>query len=647
LEKNAKKTAIIFEADEPGMAKHISFEDLHKKVCQVANILRKMGVKRGSMVAIYLPMVPELIYSMLACARIGAIHSVIFSGFSANALFERVEQTKAEIVITQSFSHRGGRLLQLRNVVFEALEKRKAKTKILFVDDLDSGKRLERDSLFAENLKLHDSNIENFSCRDFLKNEDSPCEAMPSMAPLFVLHTSGSTGTPKGIVHGSGGYLMYVSLTHQLVFDIKPDDIYFCTADIGWITGHSYSVYGPLSNCTTIVLFQGIPTYPNSYRFWNIIDEHKVSVFYTAPTALRSLMKTNVKVADTFSGGHSFRGENDLLNGRENEEVKKSETGEGFGRAGEGGETRGTENVVSLRSLRILASVGEPIDPKTWQWFYSEIGREKCPVMDTWWQTETGGILICPLIQKFGQKAGCAAKPFPGITPVLVNYTQEKGSQLLCVKGSWPGQLIGILNDREYFDKYFLPDVAGGKGYVEGQSPTSELNSSNDVLPPGSIRYYASGDGAKIDMDGDIWILGRLDDVLNVSGHRINAIEVEKAAVSLEGVIEACVVGFPHEIKGEGIFVFAVFKGVIDESSTVLLKSHIRKVIGPIATPDRVLIVDDLPKTRSGKIIRRLLRKIAAGRDISGEDMSSIANKECLDSINKRYEVYRSNSADR
>jgi acetyl-CoA synthetase len=531
LPKHAKKTAIIFERDEPGQTSKISYEELSKHVCKIANELKSLGVKKGDVVTIYLPMVPELIYSMLACARIGAIHAVVFSGFSSSALSYRIAQSKSNIVITQINSKRGGRVIDLRKNVKDALTECKMFTgKVLFVD--------------SDNDRSNDI------------DDDCACEAMSAVDPLFILYTSGSTGKPKGVIHSSGGYLTYVCTTYASIFDIHLDDIYFCTADIGWITGHSYGVYGPLSNGSTLVLFQGIPTYPDASRYWKIIDEHKVSVFYTAPTALRSLRKMD----EVF--------------------VKNA----------------------SLKSLRILASVGEPIDPDTWQWYHDVIGHGRCPIMDTWWQTETGGIMICPFLQQKGQKPGCASKPFVSVVPEII--VNDNGQRVLSFKKSWPGQFIGILNDDECFHRYFY-------------------NGS-----------YISGDGARIDQDGDIWILGRIDNVLNVSGHRLNVTELENAAQHAD-VTEICVVGCPHEVKGQGIAVFIVSRNNDCDTERLAneIKEKMRQTIGPIATPDKIIFVKELPKTQSGKIVHHLLQKIISKKDILEGEMSTLANKECIEPI--------------
>ncbi|MDR1113354.1 MAG: acetate--CoA ligase, partial [Bacteroidales bacterium] len=540
-----------------GITTKISYKELHANVCKVANVLKLLGVKKGDIVTIYLPMAPELIYSMLACARIGAIHSVVFSGFSANALSDRLAQSKSNIVITRSISNRGGRSIDLKKNVKNALKENKTFVKKVLLMDDDSSNNNSSINFADDNTT--DSVMVDVSSFNIDSN-DCYCEAMSATDPVFILYTSGSTGRPKGVIHSSGGYLTYVNTTFESIFDIGPNDVYFCTADIGWITGHSYGVYGPLSNGATLVLFQGIPTYPDASRYWKIIDEHRVSLFYTAPTALRSLMKMD----EMF--------------------VKNA----------------------SLKSLRILASVGEPIDPSTWQWYYDVVGHKRCPIIDTWWQTETGGIMICPFLQKVGQKPGCASKPFVSIEPeIMIN---EDGQGVLGFKKSWPGQFIGILNDLACFQSYFCNGT------------------------------YISKDGAKFDKDGDIWILGRVDDVLNVSGHRLNSSELENAVMSHPSVVDSGVVGFPHEIKGQGIIVFVVIKDG-DYNHELLskeIKEKTRDIIGPIATPDKIVFVSELPKTRSGKIVRYLLQKIASKKDIFDDDKQTLINAKCIEDISER-----------
>ncbi|MDR1907568.1 MAG: acetate--CoA ligase [Holosporales bacterium] len=600
LRDNANKTAIIFEPDEPGNAKHISYKELHENVCKLANTLKSLGVKKGDIVTLYLPMDPSIVYAMLACARIGAVHSVVFSGFAPHALAERLAQSRSQIIITKTTSQRGGRTIALKKNVDEAVKENTENgintvDKILLMDDVADvsveGSSRTTNCPCEKSVDCKGTNQigANTTCTNETKaNTECPCEEMSALDPLFVLYTSGSTGHPKGIIHSSGGYLVYAAMTHEIIFDLTPDDVYFCTADVGWITGHSYGVYGPLANGATLVLFQGVPTYPDASRFWKIIDEHKVSIFYTAPTALRSLMKMD----DSF--------------------VKSA----------------------SLQTLRILGSVGEPIDQATWQWFHESVGHGKCPVMDTWWQTETGGVLICPLLQNTNQKPGCAAKPFAGVDPTIVpahlppaeQNSSDPGARALLplnnanqgalgINKSWPGQFIGILD-------------LSMKGTLNKEKDLTKIYFPNGV--------YTSGDGAKMDDDGDIWILGRMDDVLNVSGHRLNSAELEQAVTSHPSVAEACVVGYPHEIKGQGIFVFAVLHDDSEvEKAPKEIIAHVRKIIGPIATPDKILLVPELPKTRSGKIVRRLLRKLAASDDVGGEDTSTLLNPNVIAEIAK------------
>lgn len=566
LPRLANKKAIIFEADEPGHARAITYKQLHEEVCRMASILSSLGVKKGDVVTLYLPMIPELVVAMLACARLGAIHSVVFSGFSSEALAERLAMTKSRWLLTVKQSRRGGRIHDLWANVQKALlsgivEGGAPVQKILLLD----GDSHEKSS-------VEGAQVIPYETLKPLASTTCPCVAVQATDPLFVLATSGSTGKPKGVVHSSGGYLVYASLTHQAIFDLKPEDVYFCTADIGWITGHTYGVYGPLANAATLVLFQGVPTYPDVSRFWRIIDEHKVTLFYTAPTALRSLKAYGDEV------------------------VAKS----------------------SLKTLRVIGSVGEPIDPPTWQWAFDVIGHGQCPIMDTWWQTESGGVLLCPR-PTLPQKPGCAAKPLFGAQPVLLKgqevVTEPEREGALCFSESWPGQAINIWGDPAYFQKTYFDEHPG---------------------------YYTSGDGAKRDADGDFWILGRLDDVLNVSGHRLNSAELEQAVMAHSLLAEACVVGLPHAVKGQGICVFAVLKPAVSvsgEEIALQIKQLVRQKIGPIATPDRVVLVPDVPKTRSGKIIRRLLRKLAEGKDLAVENTSTCANTDCLEGLKEAWKA--------
>lgn len=565
LPRYADKTAIIFEQDEPGQATTFTYKQLHEEVCRLANVLASLGVRKGDLVALYLPMCPELIFAMLACARLGAIHSVIFSGFSSEALGERLAMTQSHFLLTVRQSRRGGRTHDLwANVQKAVLNSADAEeTSVQKVLLLDHGA--------FEGTTIGKVSICLYEVLRALVEPTCPCVMVDATDPLFILSTSGSTGKPKGVVHSSGGYLVYASLTHQAIFDVRPDDVYFCTADIGWITGHTYGVYGPLANATTLVLFQGVPTYPDASRFWKIIDEHKVTLFYTAPTALRSLKAYGDEIVAA----------------------------------------------ASLKTLRVIGSVGEVIDLPTWQWAFDVVGRGHCPIMDTWWQTESGGVLLCPL-PSLHQKPGCASRPLFGARPVLLKgqtvVAEAEVEGALCFERSWPGQAIGIWGDPDYYHKAYFEEYPG---------------------------YYTSGDGAKRDQDGELWILGRLDDVLNVSGHRLNSAELEQAVMAHPLLAEASVVGIPHSVKGQGICVFAVVKASVTVSPDGLMgqvKQLMREKIGPIASPDKVVIVPELPKTRSGKIIRRLLRKLVEGKDPAAINTSTCANIECLEGLKAAWE---------
>ncbi|MEW6571603.1 MAG: acetate--CoA ligase [Nitrospirota bacterium] len=552
------KAAIIWESDN-GEYKTYTYQQLFYEVNRFANVLKKHGVRRGDRVTIYLPMIPELPIAMLACARIGAIHSVVFGGFSAQALKERIQDSKAKILITADRGIRGGRFVPLKANADQALQECPSITAVIVVKrttyvDMEP----HRDFWWHD--EVNDPEIENYC---------EPVE-MDAEDPLFILYTSGSTGKPKGVIHTTGGYLLFTSLTFRLVFDYHGEDIHFCTADIGWVTGHSYIVYGPLSNGATSLMFEGIPTYPDPSRFWKIVDKHKVSIFYTAPTAIRALMREGVQW------------------------VEKHD----------------------LSSLRLLGTVGEPINPEAWMWYHTYVGKSKLPIVDTWWQTETGGILITPLPGAMATKPGSASKPFFGVVPKVL---KEDGSPALVNEGGylviekpWPGMLRGMYGDPEnkrtrevYFTRF-----------------------------PG--RYF-TGDGARVDEDGDYWLMGRTDDVINVSGHRLGTAEIESALVSHPAVAEAATVGFPHEIKGEGIYVFITLKEGYEPSSELhkMLVGHVRQVIGPIATPDKIQFTPGLPKTRSGKIMRRILRRIARGDIADLGDTSTLADPSVVDQILK------------
>ena len=554
LPKRAKQTAIIFEGDDPKESKNITYQELSDEVCKLANGLKEIGVKKGDRVTIYMPMVPEGVYAMLACTRIGAIHSVVFGGFSPDSIVNRILDCKSEFVITADEGLRGQKVIPLKKNIDEALKKCPNVKKCIV-------------------LKRTGGNVPFDTKRDIWYHEltskmSTTCkpEEMNAEDPLFILYTSGSTGKPKGVLHTTGGYLVYASMTHQYIFDYKDGDIYWCTADIGWVTGHSYIVYGPLSNGATTLVFEGVPSYPDASRFWQVIDKHKVNIFYTAPTALRALMR-----------------EGDAM-------VKKT----------------------SRKSLKLLGSVGEPINPEAWIWYHKVVGDSRCPIVDTWWQTETGGILISPQPGAVDLKPGSATKPFYGIVPVIVD---EKGKELdgscegrLCMKESWPGQMRTVYGDHQRFiDTYF---------------------SQHD-------GKYFTGDGCKRDEDGYYWITGRVDDVIIVSGHNLGTAEIESAFVAHPKVAEAAVVGYPHDIKGQGLYCYVTLK-VGETGSDALtkeLKDLVRKIIGPLATPDLIHFTPGLPKTRSGKIMRRILRKVAENQFENLGDTSTLADPTVVQSL--------------
>jgi len=547
LKDKADQTAIIFEGDEPGTHRNISYQELHDEVCRFANILKNRGVKKGDRVCIYMPMIPEVGYAMLACARIGAVHSVVFGGFSPEALKTRILDSDCRVVITADEGVRGGKKIPLKANTDEAVKHCDNVHSVIVI------RHTQADVAWNEKI-----DVDYWKLRDDAKPTCEP-EVMDAEDPLFILYTSGSTGTPKGVLHTSGGYLLFAAMTHKYVFDYKDGDIYWCTADAGWITGHSYIFYGPLANGATTLVFEGVPTYPNVSRFWDVIDEHKVSIFYTAPTALRALMAQG------------------------NEPVTRT----------------------SRASLRLLGTVGEPINPEAWEWYYKIVGESRCPIVDTWWQTETGGILITPLPGAHDLKPGAASKPFFGIKPMLLdnhgNELHGEASGSLVIGQSWPGQMRGVYGDeKRFFDTYF------------SQFP----------------GYYFTGDGARRDADDYIWITGRMDDVLNVSGHRLGTAEIESALVLHPKVAEAAVVGFPHEIKGEGIYVYVTLMS--GEQPTDELNKELRqfvgKEIGAIAKPETIQWAPNLPKTRSGKIMRRILRKIAANEFDQLGDISTLAD---------------------
>ena len=556
LKDKADKIAIIWEGDNPDESLKISYEELHKKVCNLSNALKNNGVKKGDRLTIYMPMIPEAAYAMLACSRIGAIHSVVFGGFSPEALAGRILDCDSHYVITADEGIRGGKTIPLKLNTDKALLKC-PNVKNVFV------------------VNRNNANIEMTEGRDLwyheiIKNVRDECEAevMDAEDPLFILYTSGSTGKPKGVLHTSGGYIVYASYTHEMIFDYKPGDIYWCSADVGWVTGHSYIIYGPLCNGATTLMFEGVPNFPDASRFWQICDKHKVNIFYTAPTAITALMK-------------------------EGDEPVKA---------------------TNRDSLKLLGSVGEPINPEAWLWYYNIVGEKKCPIVDTWWQTETGATLISPLPGATDLKPGSASKPIPGINPVLLdtNGNELEGSNEgnLCIKSSWPGQMRTVYGDHDRFIETYFSQYDG---------------------------YYFTGDGCRRDEDDYYWITGRVDDVINVSGHRMGTAEVESALVSHNKVAEAAVVGFPHEIKGQGIYAYVTLiagEKISDEIKKDLIE-WVRKEIGPIASPDFIQFSSNLPKTRSGKIMRRILRKIAANDYDDLGDTSTLAEPKVVDDLIK------------
>lgn len=562
LETKADQIAIIWEADDPDTSIKITYKELHFHVCRLANVLENRGVKKGDRVTIYMPMILEAAYAMLACSRIGAIHSVVFGGFSPGALAGRIENSESDFIITADGGIRGGKHIAIKDNVDKALLNNNKVRHVLVVKHTQQKISMKkgRDLWYEQEVSEASSNHQ--------------AKSMSSKDPFFILYTSGSTGKPKGVLHSYGGYLLYASVTHKYVLDYHEGDIYWCTADVGWITGHSYIVYGPLANGATTLMFEGVAHYPDVSRFWQIIDKHKVSIFYTAPTAIRALM-------------------------RDGEEPV---------------------NKTSRKSLRLLGTVGEPINPEAWNWYHKVVGNGKSPIVDTWWQTETGGILITPLPSSSNVKPGSATQPFFGIKPIIVdkegNTLEGEATGVLCIADSWPGQMTSVYGDHDrFYDTYF--STFKGK--------------------------YFTGDGARRDADGDYWITGRVDDVLNISGHRMGTAEIESAIVEHTSVAEAAVVGYPHDIKGQGIYCFVTLKRGIEESNDLAdeLKAKVREILGPIVTPDLIQWAPGLPKTRSGKIMRRILRKIAADDFQNLGDISTLADPSVVESlINNRLNKY-------
>jgi acetyl-CoA synthetase len=554
LAKRANQTAIIWEGDDPAESKHITYKEAHEQVCRMANVLKSLGAKRGDRITIYMPMIPETAYAMLACARIGAVHSVVFGGFSPDSLKGRIQDCDSNIVITADEGLRGGKKVPLKANVDEALKSCPSIKKCLVV-------------------RRTGGKTEWTAGRDHWWHEESPkvsadCkpEEMGAEDPLFILYTSGSTGKPKGVLHTTGGYLVYASMTHSQVFDYHDGDVYWCTADVGWVTGHSYIVYGPLANGAISLMFEGVPNYPDASRFWQVCDKHKVNIFYTAPTAIRALMR----------------------------------------------EGEAPVQKCKLDSLRLLGSVGEPINPEAWLWYHRVVGKHRCPIVDTWWQTETGGILISPLPGATALKPGSATKPLFGIQPVIVDGNGQELSGAcegnLCIADSWPGQMRTVYGDHKRFAETYFSSYPG---------------------------KYFTGDGCRRDADGYYWITGRVDDVLNVSGHRMGTAEVESALVAHAKVAEAAVVGYPHDIKGQGIYAYVTLKLGVEPTEALRkeLVQWVRKEIGPIAQPDLLQWAPGLPKTRSGKIMRRILRKIAENDYGNLGDTSTLADPTVVQSL--------------
>ncbi|ATE75740.1 acetate--CoA ligase [Pseudomonas frederiksbergensis] len=554
LEKRGDQTAIIWEGDDPAESIQITYKKLHHNVCRLANVLKSRGVKKGDRVCIYMPMIPEAAYAMLACARIGAIHSVVFGGFSPDSLRDRILDADCRTVITADEGVRGGKFVPLKQNVDKALQSCPHVSSVIVVEHTQNQVNWVED----RDLWYHQA------LRDV--GDDCPPEPMDAEDPLFILYTSGSTGKPKGVLHTTGGYLLQAAMTFKYVLDYRDGEVFWCTADVGWVTGHSYIVYGPLANGATTLIFEGVPSYPSTSRFWQVIDKHHVNIFYTAPTALRALMR----------------------------------------------EGPGPLKETSRQSLRLLGTVGEPINPEAWEWYFNTVGEQRCPIVDTWWQTETGGIMLSPLVSTQRVKPGCATQPMFGVQPVLLDEHGKEikgaGSGVLAIKSSWPAQIRSVYGDpKRMVETYFKPY-------------------------PG---YYFTGDGARRDEDGDYWITGRIDDVINVSGHRIGTAEVESALVLHDSIAEAAVVGYPHDIKGQGIYAFVTPMNGIDPNDDLKkeLLTHVSQEIGSFAKPDLIQWAPALPKTRSGKIMRRILRKIACNELDSLGDTSTLADPSVVQGL--------------
>jgi acetyl-CoA synthetase len=559
LKTRGDKVAIQWEGNEPGEEKAFTYKMLHEEVCKFANVLKANGIQKGDRVCLYMPMVPELAIAMLACSRIGAIHGIVFGGFSADALRDRIVNSGAKLLVVCDGTFRGSKAVPAKTIADEALAQSPSVKTVIVVKRV--GDKIKCELTAGRDKWWHEE----------MAKVDAKCEPewMDAEDPLFILYTSGSTGQPKGVMHTTGGYLTFASYTHKIVFDYHEEDVYWCTADIGWVTGHSYIVYGPLCNGATSVMFEGVPNYPTYSRFWQTVEKYKVTIFYTAPTAIRAIAKE----------GDDF--------------VKK----------------------CNISSLRILGTVGEPINPEAWNWYYNVIGRGECPIVDTWWQTETGGILITPLPGAIDIKPGMATMPFFGVQPVLVDdegkeFKDTEASGALCIKVPWPGIMRGVYGDPKRFQETYFEQFPG---------------------------YYVTGDGCRRDKDGYYQITGRIDDVINVSGHRMGTAEVESALVAHKAVAEAAVVGMPHDIKGQGIYAYVTLKTGVEKSDALKkeLIAHVRTLIGPIATPDKIQWADGLPKTRSGKIMRRILKKVAANLLNELGDTSTLADPSVVDDIVK------------